>query len=90
MPIVPPGLLESILFAHIQFHDTVSRGRVLNRFGNDFEGTDSMSDNFGRSIMYGLSAVTTFITISDICSPGFVLCTLVLGSMYYHTAKVYG
>ena len=31
-------LLESILFADIRFHDTVSRGRVLNRFGKDFEG----------------------------------------------------
>ena len=34
-----PGLLEAILFANIRFHDTVSRGRVLNRFGNDFEGS---------------------------------------------------
>ncbi|KZP24934.1 hypothetical protein FIBSPDRAFT_888399 [Athelia psychrophila] len=62
--------LESILFAKIRFHNTVSPGRVLNRFGQDFEGIDSnMSDNFGRSIMYGLSAVTTFITISVIGGP---------------------
>jgi hypothetical protein len=32
-------LLETILFANIRFHDTVSRGRVLNRFGKDFEGS---------------------------------------------------
>jgi len=32
------GLLETVLFAHIRFHDTVSRGRLLNRFGKDFEG----------------------------------------------------
>lgn len=32
------NLLESVLFADIRFHDTVSRGRVLNRFGKDFEG----------------------------------------------------
>lgn len=31
-------LLETILFANIRFHDTVSRGRLLNRFGKDFEG----------------------------------------------------
>ena len=30
-------LLESVLFADIRFHDTVSRGRLLNRFGKDFE-----------------------------------------------------
>jgi ABC transporter transmembrane region len=31
-------LLEAVLFADIRFHDTVSRGRLLNRFGKDFEG----------------------------------------------------
>ena len=31
-------LLETVLFADIRFHDTVSRGRLLNRFGKDFEG----------------------------------------------------
>ena len=29
-------LLESVLFADMRFHDTISRGRLLNRFGNDF------------------------------------------------------
>ncbi|KAJ3515541.1 hypothetical protein NLJ89_g1687 [Agrocybe chaxingu] len=60
-------LLEGVLFADIRFHDTVSRGRLLNRFGKDFEGIDSsLSDNFGRSIMYGLSAFTTIATGSCI------------------------
>lgn len=35
------GLLETVLFANIRFHDTVSRGRLLNRFGKDFEGHSS-------------------------------------------------
>lgn len=30
-------MLESILFTNLRFHDTVSRGRLLNRFGKDFE-----------------------------------------------------
>ena len=34
-------LLETVLFANIRFHDTVSRGRLLNRFGKDFEGHSS-------------------------------------------------
>jgi hypothetical protein len=37
------GLLETVLFANIRFHDTVSRGRLLNRFGKDFEGDDSVT-----------------------------------------------
>jgi len=36
-------LLETVLFAKIRFHDTVSRGRLLNRFGKDFEGHSSGS-----------------------------------------------
>ena len=34
-------LLETVLFANIRFHDTVSRGRLLNRFGEDIEGHNS-------------------------------------------------
>ena len=31
-------LLETVLFANIRFHDTVSRGQLLNQFGKDFKG----------------------------------------------------
>jgi hypothetical protein len=34
-------MLESVLFAKLRFHDTTSRGRLLNRFGKDIEGLDS-------------------------------------------------
>ncbi|KAG8216833.1 P-loop containing nucleoside triphosphate hydrolase protein [Butyriboletus roseoflavus] len=84
-------LLETILFANIRFHDTVSRGRLLNRFGKDFEGIDSsMSDNFGRSIVYGLAALTIIITISIVGGLPFILAALVLSYLYYNVAKVYG
>lgn len=84
-------LLETVLFANIRFHDTVSRGRLLNRFGKDFEGIDSsLSDNFGRSIIYGLSAVTTIITISFVGGLPFVISTIVLGITYWNVAKIYG
>ncbi|KII87771.1 hypothetical protein PLICRDRAFT_92667 [Plicaturopsis crispa FD-325 SS-3] len=77
-------LLETVLFANIRFHDTVSRGRLLNRFGKDFEGIDSsLSDNFGRSVMYGLSAATTFVTISVVGGLPFVFAAIVLGILYY-------
>ena len=85
------GLLESVLFAKIRFHDTVSRGRLLNRFGKDFEGIDSsLSDHFGRSIIYGLSALTTFVTISVVGGWPFLAVTLLVGVFYYQVAKIYG
>ncbi|KAI0312306.1 multidrug resistance-associated ABC transporter [Amylostereum chailletii] len=84
-------LLETVLFANIRFHDTVSRGRLLNRFGKDFEGIDSsLADNFGRSIMYGLSAAMTLVTITYVGGPPFLISALALGSLYYKAAKVYG
>ncbi|THU79589.1 ATP-binding cassette transporter [Dendrothele bispora CBS 962.96] len=77
-------LLETVLFANIRFHDTVNRGRVLNRFGKDFEGIDSsLSDNFGRTVLNGLSTATTLITLSVVGGPMFILGAIVIGSIYW-------
>ncbi|KAI0683866.1 ATP-binding cassette transporter [Cytidiella melzeri] len=86
-------LLEGVLFAQIRFHDTVSRGRLLNRFGKDFEGVDSsLPDNFGRSVMYGLSAATTMVSITFVGGFPFLLAAIILGSLYFSSkfVKVYG
>ncbi|CAK5268756.1 unnamed protein product, partial [Mycena citricolor] len=84
-------LLEGVLFAKIRFHDTVSRGRVLNRFGKDFEGIDSsLSDHFGRSTMYFISSITTIVTISFVGGVPFIVATILTGIFYYNVAKVYG
>ena len=95
-------LLESVLFADIRFHDTVSRGRLLNRFGKDFEGwfsfksflmiiyfsilgiDSSLSDNFGRSVMYALSGLTTIITVSYVGGLPFIFATFILGIVYWN------
>lgn len=96
-------LLETVLFANIRFHDTVSRGRLLNRFGKDFEGIatlsvihvvshisfesgidSGLSDNFGRTIVGGLSVITTSITISIVGGPQFFLFFLLIGSLYWN------
>ncbi|KDQ21679.1 hypothetical protein BOTBODRAFT_26106 [Botryobasidium botryosum FD-172 SS1] len=84
-------MLEAVLFANIRFHDTISRGRLLNRFGKDFEGIDSgLADNFGRTVMYGLSVITSFITVSYVGGPWFLAAAVILGVLYYNVAKVYG
>lgn len=43
-----------------------------------------MSDNFGRSIVYGLAATTIIITISVVGGPPFIIAALVLGYVYYN------
>ncbi|OJT05133.1 ABC transporter ATP-binding protein/permease VMR1, partial [Trametes pubescens] len=84
-------LLEGVLFANIRFHDTASRGRLLNRFGKDFEGIDSsLPDNFGRSVFYAVSVLTTFVTVSVVGGPLFILAAVIFAFLYYNIGKVYG
>ncbi|KAJ7685835.1 multidrug resistance-associated ABC transporter [Mycena rosella] len=85
------NLLQAVLFAHIRFHDTISRGRLLNRFGKDFEGVDSnLSDNFGRSAIHIISTITTVLTLSVVGGPPFVFAAFLLFVIYYQIAKIYG
>ncbi|KAF8178262.1 multidrug resistance-associated ABC transporter [Pholiota molesta] len=84
-------LLESILFASLRFHESTSRGSLLNRFGKDFEGIDSrLSDAFGRTIIGALSTITTFVTLSIVGGPLFIISVIVLGTIYWNVAKIYG
>ncbi|KAJ7110239.1 multidrug resistance-associated ABC transporter [Mycena crocata] len=85
------NLLQAVLFAPIRFHDTVSRGRLLNRFGKDFEGIDSnLPDNFGQSALYMIATITTLITLSFVGGLPFVLVAFLLSFVYYQIAKLYG
>ncbi|KAJ7108814.1 multidrug resistance-associated ABC transporter [Mycena epipterygia] len=79
-------LLQAVLFAHIRFHDTVSRGRLLNRFGKDFEGLDSnLSDNFGRSTIHVMSVITTVFAITFVGGPPFIVAAFFIGIIYYQS-----
>ncbi|KAJ7265915.1 P-loop containing nucleoside triphosphate hydrolase protein [Mycena haematopus] len=78
-------LLEAVLFADIRFHDTSSKGRVLNRFGKDFEGIDSnLSEHLGYSIVYGMSAVTSIAAMSFVGGIPFTIAVLVIGILFYN------
>lgn len=44
----------------------------------------SMSDNFGRSIVYGLAAMTIIITISVVGGLPFIIAALILSYLYYN------
>ncbi|KAJ7155701.1 multidrug resistance-associated ABC transporter [Mycena filopes] len=90
-------LLQAVLFAKIRLHDTISRGRLLNRFGKDFEVIDSsLPGNFGRSFMYLMATLTTVVTISFVGGPAFVFAAFLISIAYYqgingaHFLQIYG
>jgi len=63
----------------------------LNRFGKDFEGIDSsLSDNFGRSIINGLSVLTTIVVVTAVGGLPFLIAIMLLSFVYYSVGKVYG
>ena len=48
-------------------------------------GIDSnLSDDFGRSVVYGLSGLTTIITVSFVGGLPFIFATFVLGIVYWN------
>ena len=84
-------MLETVLFASVRFHDTTSRGRLLNRFGKDLEGVDSsLADNLGKTIMYGCNVIVTFASIAAVGGLPFSVGAFCLGVLYYQVGKVYG
>ncbi|EIN12781.1 multidrug resistance-associated ABC transporter [Punctularia strigosozonata HHB-11173 SS5] len=84
------NLLETVLFAPIRFHDTVSKGRLLNRFGKDFEVIDSqMAEQFGRSVFMGLDMTVVFIIVCYVGGIMFIIPFLALGLVYVKVSNVY-
>lgn len=52
-------------------------------------GIDSrLSDNFGRTIMYGLSVLTTLVMLSVVGGLPFILALSVLGVLYYNGKSI--
>ncbi|WVQ95827.1 hypothetical protein IAU59_002926 [Kwoniella sp. CBS 9459] len=85
------AMLESVLFSTLRFHDTTSRGRLLNRFGKDVEGLDSSTaDNFVKSVSYGLNVVITFISITYVGGVPFIIAGGLILMVYYQAGSIYG
>ncbi|KAF9459133.1 multidrug resistance-associated ABC transporter [Collybia nuda] len=83
-------MLKAILFANMRFHDTVSRGRVLNRFGKDFEGIDStLADDFIQTTIHAVASMVTIVTLTIVGGYRSGIAVGLLLAGYYKTAKVY-
>ncbi|EKD03427.1 hypothetical protein A1Q2_02282 [Trichosporon asahii var. asahii CBS 8904] len=84
-------MLQAVLFAPLRFHDTTSRGRILNRFAKDIEGLDSsMADNFVRTVRYGCNVAVTLTTVAYFGGWPFMLGAALTMIVYYRAGSVYG
>ncbi|KAJ7477234.1 multidrug resistance-associated ABC transporter [Mycena galericulata] len=83
-------LLQAVLFADFRFHDTSSRGRLLNRFGKDFEGIDSvLSENIGYVTVYVLATVTSITLLNLAGGIPFTLATILIGIVFYKITSIF-
>ena len=57
-------------------------------FGDSIGIDCNLPDNFGRSVLFGLSALTSAITVSAVGSPHFILDAVMLGTMQYNGMKL--
>ncbi|CAH7666033.1 hypothetical protein PPACK8108_LOCUS348 [Phakopsora pachyrhizi] len=82
-------ILHAVLRCPLRFFDTVPLGRLLNRFGKDFEGIDSsLPDNIGNSLIYGLDVATTIVSVAAV-TPTFLLAFFVISIFYWHYGRQY-
>jgi hypothetical protein len=63
---------------------TLSVIHVVSHISFESGIDSSLSDNFGRTIVGGLSVITTSITISVVGGPQFFLFFLLIGSLYWN------
>ncbi|KAF7314389.1 ABC bile acid [Mycena kentingensis (nom. inval.)] len=82
-------LLVAVVRATFRFHDTTPVGRLLNRFGFDFEKIDSDLAGSLQTVNTSLAGFFASIITITVVFPAFLLPALVLGFVYYRLAIGY-
>ena len=82
--------LERVLRAPLPFHDRTSRGRLLNRFGQDFEVVDSeFASACVYVVIYAMQVVATCVAMYLTSGWQFVAALLLLLPVYVAIGRVY-
>ncbi|CAA7267286.1 unnamed protein product [Cyclocybe aegerita] len=84
-------LLEVVLFASLRFHDTTSRGWLLNRVGKDFEAVDNdLPKELGRVLIIGLSLMVTMSSLTFVGGWPFLATASALFGVAYFVGQIFG
>ncbi|KAK0531477.1 hypothetical protein OC835_003651 [Tilletia horrida] len=82
--------LTAVFRAPMRFHDTVPRGRLLNRFTNDQEEVDSsLASNLVIFIDQSVSLIFSIVAVCIGGGPKFLIVVAILAPFYFYTAKVF-
>jgi len=80
-----PSPVEGFLIALGKFLKVIAPRWHPAHISHVGAGIDSsLSDNFGRSIVGAFSVITTFLTISVVGGPQFLLFIIFIGSLYWN------
>lgn len=66
LSLLPSEMLETVLFASVRFHDTTSRGRLLNRFGKDLEFVPLRFLCFFPSFLFARADLRLFFVLTEV------------------------
>ncbi|KAJ7258427.1 multidrug resistance-associated ABC transporter [Mycena haematopus] len=83
------ALLETVVHATFRFHDTTPQGRMLNRFGRDFETIDTSLARSMRQVTSFLGGFVADLLTVTVVFPVFLIPASFIGWFYYTFAAEY-